>query len=442
MGSVRELLRSYFIYAVALMLPSLLSLVTIPIVTRSLTQSEYGLVEFVTLAGVLTFAVFSLSVGEGFARFYALARSDFARSLALRTYLLLTLALGTLAACAFLLLLPTIAFFESSATITASFRLAATAVAITGFLSGVAVTVFRWLDRPNMVLVCTAAGGLAYALAILGLHWLDRLNVDSYLWATSLGAIANICGLVLVVRGELRWSDLEWRHVAGKARRLIAYSMPMLISTVLVFLNQYIDRAIVAKYLGASELGGYAIGVKMAGLFLLVLKPLKMALTPYVFAAAKQDSTAKGFVAIYYAYLAGTLVTFPLAYAISPYIWRLFVAPTYQFDQSLIPILMATGFMSSIYLFFIGMSYKRRTGYIPYFALTSLIVNAVASILLAHWWGARGVAVGGAIASAVYGFLWVRKSVQLLRVPYSHYATYGWMALNLAFIGFVCLAAL
>ncbi len=292
MGSARELLRSYFIYAVALMLPSLLSLVTIPIVTRSLMQSEYGLVEFATLAGVLTFAVFSLSVGEGFARFYALARSDFARSLALRTYLLLTLALGALAACAFFLLLPTIVFFESSATITAGFRLAATAVAVTGFLSGVAVTVFRWLDRPSTVLVCTAAGALAYALAILGLHWLDRLDVDSYLWATSLGAIANICGLVLVVRGELQWSDLEWRHVAGKARRLIAYSMPMLISTVLVFLNQYIDRAIVAKYLGASELGGYAIGVKMAGLFLLVLKPLKLALTPYVFAAAKQE---KGF---------------------------------------------------------------------------------------------------------------------------------------------------
>jgi hypothetical protein len=36
----------------------------------------------------------------------------------------------------------------------------------------------------------------------------------------------------------------------------------------------------------------------------------------------------------------------------------------------------------------------------------------------------------------------VRKSVQLLRVPYSHYATDGWMCLNLAFNGFVCLAAL
>ncbi|MDQ4681246.1 oligosaccharide flippase family protein, partial [Stenotrophomonas maltophilia group sp. RNC7] len=137
-----------------------------------------------------------------------------------------------------------------------------------------------------------------------------------------LGAIANICGLVLIVRGELRRRDLEWRHVLGKARRLIAYSMPMLISTVLVFLNQYIDRAIVAKYLGASELGGYAIGVKMAGLFLLVLKPLKMALTPYVFAAAKQDSIPRGFVAIYYAYLAGTLAAFPFAYFTSPYVWR------------------------------------------------------------------------------------------------------------------------
>ena len=94
------------------------------------------------------------------------------------------------------------------------------------------------------------------------------------------------------------WKELfsvRWRIDRSLIRPMLAYSWPMLVLGIAGILNQTIDKIIfpwlVPGHEGSVQLGIYGAAVKIAMIMALITQAFRYAYEPFVFAAAKNNSS-------------------------------------------------------------------------------------------------------------------------------------------------------
>ena len=180
---------------------------------------------------------------------------------------------------------------------------------------------------------------------------------------------------------------IHWNFDAGLLRRMLSYSWPILVLSVMGILNQVADKILFPKvYPDAAqanvELGVYGSCVKVAMIMAMITQAFRYAYEPIVFAKSKDADKNE-----YYALGMKYFVIFTLLAFLGVMGWlpllRYMIGSDYWEGLSVIPIAMAAEIMMGIY-FNLSFWYKLidKTIYGALFSLAGCIV-----LLAVNIWG-------------------------------------------------------
>ena len=225
--------------------------------TGYLTPAEYGTADLITQTANLLIPIASLDVAEGVFRFAADRREQRAEVFTIGVYTMLFAAAALLAA---LPLLRVLIGERQLGTLLAVFIIAACAHALCA-----------QFIRAEGHTALFAVQGMVNTALVIGLNVLFlvglRMGITGYVLSVALADLA--CTLLLFVRERL-WRQLMLRPGWAAAREMLAYSIPMIPTTVFWWITSVSDRYMVTAYLGVDANGIYAVSYKMPTILSLV----------------------------------------------------------------------------------------------------------------------------------------------------------------------------
>src|SRR5262249_25480067 len=97
----------------------------------------------------------------------------------------------------------------------------------------------------------------------------------------------------------------------------------------------------------------------------------------------------------------------------------LLTAPEFHPAYHVIPVLVPSALISSMYIFAPGLDLAKRTGRIAGINVLGAVLNSVLCFILVRKYGVVGAAAGTLISSFVVFLLYMSQSQSLYRVPHS-----------------------
>ncbi|MFR5420762.1 MAG: lipopolysaccharide biosynthesis protein [Oscillospiraceae bacterium] len=218
--------------------------------TSYLTPADYGTADLITQTANLLFPLISLGITDGVFRF-AVDHTEQRRNI-------FSVGVYTILAGAVLLvaILPLLGLFPQ----------------FDGFLWLIALytmcscfhSLCAQFVRAEGHTALFAVQGMINTVLVIGLNVLFlvglRMGITGYVLSVALADLA--CTLLLFVRERL-WRQLMLRPGWAAAREMLAYSIPMIPTTVFWWITSVSDRYMVTAYLGVDANGIYAVSYKM-----------------------------------------------------------------------------------------------------------------------------------------------------------------------------------
>ncbi len=165
-----------------------------------------------------------------------------------------------------------------------------------------------------------------------------------------------VCTSIIMVCMFKELTAVPWRWDWSLLRRMLAYSWPILILSVMGIINQSASQIVFPKFYpgadGASQLGIYGAAIKIAMIMALITQAFRYAYEPFVFGADRgtKDMAKKKVMqadAMKY-FLLFTLMAY-LAVLAGIDVIKYIIAPDYWVGLRVVPIVMAAEFMMGIY---------------------------------------------------------------------------------------------
>jgi len=373
----------------------------IPVLTRALSPTGYGLLDLDT--STMLFVAMALALGLDAAtwRFYFEVDDDRQRRSILVSALYTQLAVsllvtGLLALTAPLWVQPLIGQPGQADNV----RIILCAVPCSVAL-GTFTTVLRarfMVARANVLAVLQLGCVAGANVAAIALHHGDLHGVVA---STAAGyAVATAAGVALLGRDLLgRWS---W----GWTRTLLGYGLPLVPASIALWSLPVAGRFIMSHLGGAGDVALLALAGKLVALIGLAMSAFQFAWGPFAMSIARQaDARAVYARALAYVVAGGVCLTAALSVVADPLL-RVVSTGAYAGAARLIPWLglgaVATG---AYYVTQIGASIAKKPGLIAWSLLAGAGVNLALAAALAPLFGAEGVAAASFAGLAVAAWL-------------------------------------
>ncbi len=420
------------VYGAGVLLSKGLSFVMLPVYTRYLTATDYGVISLI----MITLDVISIAAGsqiaEGIYRFYHKAEHDAEKEAVVATALI---ALGA----SYLLVGVTVALAApllsrvvfDTARYAALIRLAAGGLAFQACLI-VPLAFARVRDR-SVFYVGASAAKLALGAGLNVLFIVQMRMGPAGVFAS--GLITNaVVGLGLTTWLSRRIS-LRPSRVAGKS--LVRYGLPLVATQFATFIATFGDRFVLQKTAGTTEVGIYSLAYQFGFLLVVVgFMPFAQIWQPKRFEIAprpdRDDLLARGFI---YTNVLLLTVAVGIVLFVKP-VLRVMSAASFQGAAAFVPvILVAYVFQSWAKTQDIGILVSERTEYVTAADWAGALVAVAGYVSLIPRYGGWGAAVATVLSFFVRWALAYRFSQRLWHVRYRWAPVLRLLALALAISG-------
>jgi O-antigen/teichoic acid export membrane protein len=409
---MRALFRDTLIYGASAVLSRGLSLIILPIYTRILAPSDYGILDMVMVVGSFATLLVALEVTQALARFYGDADGPAAKRRMASTALWFTVTAYALAfAAAFAAAGPLAGWLLGSPGMAGALRIGLAGIAANG-LFYLAQNQLRFELRSSAY----AAISLVYSFAMVGLGillgWGFGLGLVGVLWGQFAGtALAAALGLFL-----LRPS-YGFEFDGALLRTMLAFSLPLVPSALATFFTLYSNRLLLNDLEGLDSVGMFGVAARVAGAIALLLVGLQPALTPLIYAHYREPETPAQLARLTEQFT-GLALACCLGLGILAWeILALFVEPGYRGAAPLVLFLAPATLLGQMYIFFPGIAIAKRMHLQLYiFAVTALITVTLNWLLIGAM-GLMGAAVATLLASCAFLALWAWASQRLYPLP-------------------------
>jgi O-antigen/teichoic acid export membrane protein len=334
LARLKELLRHSAIYGLGSIVARVVAVLLLPLYTRYLSPSDYGLIEtLIALSAVLT-ALVAQAMKSAFFRFYFDSAEPERRLLVVRT-----------------------AFWYVMA--------ASTAVLVAGVVLAQPISWLLFHTRSHDELVIAAFVGLWAAMNYEQMTSLFRVEQRSsaYVVATLTNVVLTICATVLLVVvfdkgplgvlvGNLTGTLIVYAALLAYNRGFLGlqfdrslyramnrFGLPLVPSAVALWLTNFSDRFFLVKLADAHEVGLYSIGVRLASAIVLLLTAFRLAWPAFAY-SIEDDREARrtySFVLTYVVYVCCWLA---LALGLlAPWILKLITTKPFYPAENVVPLL-------------------------------------------------------------------------------------------------------
>lgn len=390
----RRLAGDTLVYGLGAATLPFLGLISFPFVARSLTTSEYGVLELVTAAVYLAVLAGDLGFSTAMGRSFLNRPPDDVRGRgsAIATAVFFATAAGALLAGAGLALSGPISrtFLSGEGRLTVV--LAAITIPIT-ILANLTRETMRLRFRPWDYFTSSLLGsGIAVGLTIPAVT-LGDLGVQGVLGAGVVGfAAAGLFGIAKT------FTSLRAGSSRAMLREMLPYGLPLVPGLLSIWAMAYADRLILAQFAGTDDVGLYAVANRISQPVALVATAVTVAYYPFMFDVARDrpddERLLRRDVAV--AVLSVGLGISVLLAALGPELVHV-LAPDYDGATSSIgPLAAGLSAYSLASILFGSFLLAHRTALITGLTVLAGVVNLLLCVGLIPVFGALGAALGTA----------------------------------------------
>lgn len=389
---LRRLLKDSAIYTASTLLSRGIALLMIPFYTRALSPEEYGVMDMLTIFGILATQVITLQITQGLARYFADADDLERRTLASSGLWFSLSGLAIFGTAGWLLAAPLSRILLGSAHVDV-FRLSVLAVVGNGMFYFFQ-NQLRWQLQPlrygiaSLLYAVTNAGIAFYTI------YIAQAGVGGFFAAQIVGALVGLC---------IAW--FYSRHLYGfvvdrtALRSLLIFSIPLVPSSLFVVTSTYVDRFIINLLMSVGDVGLYGIGFRFASIVSLVMVGIQGALTPLIYSRYREESTPVEIARLFRLFCMAAMPLVLFITCFSREFLGILTGPEYHAAWPIVPLLSVASLVSGLYIFAPGLDIAKRTKTIAAVNLVAVLVNVVFNFALIPLWGIVGAAMATCISA-------------------------------------------
>lgn len=406
-------LKNSLIYTVGHTLTSGIAIFLLPIYTRYLLPAEYGVIDmFMVIAAIINLTI-ALEITQGIARYYQYGKDEKEK----REY---TSSAFWFTVLVYLLFLSISVFFGDAFTFwlfedvnkKTIFLLAVFAITANGIFHFTQKQL-RWQIQPKnsvktgLVNVIVAASLTVYLMVV------QEFKVEGIFIGQIGGNIT--ASLVAIIYARKSYG---FTFCISKFKKMVSYSMPLVLSGIGVFIALYIDRIAIKDLLGLEKLGIYGVAYRFAGVAFLVMAGFQQSLSPLVFKYYKEKKTPYDISKIFNIFVIFSLSVVAGAILFSKELVILLTTKAYYSSVGIIPTLVMAVFFSNMYIFAPGISIAKKSKLIAVISIIAAIMNAILNYALIPVLGLSGAAYATLISAVSAFSLYIIFSNKYYPIPY------------------------
>ncbi len=225
-------------------------------------------------------------------------------------------------------------------------------------------------------------------------------------------------------------------------KRLLAFGLPYIPSTLSVVLMDLVDRFILKEIKGYEILGIYHANYKIAMFMALLVAAFRFAWHPFFLSTSKEPQAKEIFAKVLsYFMLACAFVYVCLSLFVDDLVKIKFgsiylIGKEYWAGLGVVPVVMLAYILYGAYLnFLVGIYLKKKTGYLPFITGAGLALNIAGNLLLIPRYGMYGAAWATVASYLLMALLLFGVGEKLYPVRYE-YGKLAKLALVVALYGF------
>ena len=411
---IKTFFKNSFIYTIGTILTRGIGVILIPIYTRYLSPTEYGIIDlFMILTSIISLTI-ALEIHQAVVRFYQDTTDENEKMQYVSSAFIFSIfvyslyfVISYIFSDAFTLLILDDIQYENI------FLLASGAIATGGlfyFTSGQ----LRWQILPKQSVIVSIAhlfvvGGIAIYLLVVG-----GLKVESIFIGQIFG---NVFGIFL----SIYYAKKSYRlvFVYEKFKEMVSFSYPLVFSGVAIFVALYIDRIAIKELLGLEELGIYGIAYRFAAVASLVMIGFQSSLSPLIYKHYKEEETPRNVAKLFDGFVLFALFVVSGSVLFSKEVIVLMSTEVYYDAAILVPPLVMTVLFSNMYIFAPGMGIAKKTKTLALISTASAIINTILNYTMIPIFGLQGAVFATLFSSMIVFSIHVFVSDKYYKIPHA-----------------------
>ena len=442
MSLTRKIAGHTFYYGSAQLVVMVSGIISMPILTRVLSQAEYGLLNIINITLLLVATVFSGGLRHSLARFYGEYREKGLLPASLGTYLVCVFTLGIIGSAAAALLFYGLAAADVIPSWTLPLALMVSPLVFVKLSFAGIGCIYRMREEVVKYNIFEIANKYVAMGLCIWLVLTAYPRLFQYFRGLVIGEAVVFVALCCVYFG--RRPELRPRFSRSTASGMFRYGVPLMAGSLATQAFHMGDRYVIKLLLDAEQVGLYCVGSQLASYTCVaIVGGFGFAMVPVIMnawgAGEKERAEATlGNLVRYYA-----LAAFPIALgliAVRLDLIRLIASAKYLPSAPVVPLVVGAallgGFVTPLT---IGLYFAKKTGVIALLCAAMAALNIGLNIVLIPLPGPCGGIVGAAIAtftsSALYmliGHLLARKHYSIV-IPWRNLLQYGAAAIAMYF---------
>jgi len=372
-----------------------IGLILLPIYTRQLGPTDFGFIEFVAAFSAILLLVLPLEINQAVARLLPETDNEDERQKIISTALWFTfwmfLGFGGLV---FLFRYQLLDVADISHDYAQYAGLVCASLLITAIVNLLQVQ-FRFTSQAISSVTINLTVVLTNLMLVLYFSISHHLGIKEFFLSQIIsGIVGSAIGLFLLVRKQGRlYVDID----SELLRNLLAYSLPIVLSSIGVVLSGSVDRLMVGSYIGLTELGYYGIAVRFAGILSLLFYCVSTAITPIIYREHKNPETKKLITRVFNLTAWSSIFVIALTIFYSEYCIGLLAGDQFIAGSKFVFYMFLSSAIANLYIFFLGMDIQKNTKLISKINLLPGLAGAIGCIVLVPIIG-----IWGAIVSTIF----------------------------------------
>jgi O-antigen/teichoic acid export membrane protein len=430
---LKELFRHSAVYGLGSIVARILGVLLLPLYTRYLSPSDYGLIEtLVALSAVLT-ALVAQAMKSAFFRFYFDSAELERRLLVVRTAFWYVMAASTLTLAVGVALSPEISWVLFHTRHHADLVIASFVGLWAAMNYEQMTSLFRVEQRSTAYVTATMVNvGITIAATVLLVVAFDQGPLGVL--------VGNFTGTLIVYAALLLYS----RHALGLQfdrrlyRAMNRFGLPLVPSAVALWLTNFADRFFLIRLSGAHEVGLYSIVVRISSAIVVLLTAFRLAWPAFAY-SIEDDREARRTYSFVLTYVFFVCCWLALALGLlAPWILRLITTkPFYPAENVVAPLAFSVAAFAGYVVVQIGTGRARRTRTNWVVTGAGALLNIALNLALIPPYGRMGAAIATLASYALLfaGMAWRAHAVFPVPYQWRRVATVGAAAVALTLIG-------
>ena len=393
-SEIKKFLKHSFIYGTGALLSKIVGFLLIPLYTRYLTTSDYGVLELLDLTSTIVSIFISMRIGSAVIRFYYDSTGELEQKKVVSTAYMATFASALL-----VVLFSQIFSIRLSCLIFDTnvydkyFKLVFMATALSLISS---VPEAYLMARKQSIFYTIISLMTLSSYLILNIYFIVflKMGILGILYSSVITKIFNssVLSFYCITKNSLFFSFTKFKS-------MLKFSLPLIPANVGTFILNYADRFILQKLATTAEVGIYALGYKFGYMLpVLVMGPINMIWVPQMFELASKSD--KKTIEKMFTYIMLILIFCGLSLILltKDAIRIMATPPFYPAYKVVSFVVLGYIFRGMASFFWDGIMIAKKTIYIGISVFVSALSNILLNIFLIPQFRAMGAAYSTAIS--------------------------------------------